>query len=137
MKNFFEFFFAWNVLNHKEIPKNSRNSTFFSKLKFPPVFEKHLKNFQDQKPMVYAINFSKSQRGKIQTPVHSVYWKGWKKNDHSVNRSVYWTNDIHYSQVSAEKTHHHKKSYSAQLLTAAERCKKGLNTLLHFMWFYF
>ena len=50
--------------------------------------------------MVYAINFSKSQRGKIQTPVHSVYWKGWKKNDHSVNRSVYWTNDIHYWCVS-------------------------------------
>ena len=94
-KNFEKHFFAWNVLKHKVKPKNSRNSTFFSKLKFPPVFEKHLENFQDQKPMVYAINFSKSQRGKIQTPVHSVYWKGWKKNDHSVNRSVYWTNDIH------------------------------------------
>ena len=95
VRKFFDFF-AWNVLKRKVKPKNSRNSTFFSKLKFPPVFEKHLENFQDQKPMVYAINFSKSKRGKIQTPVHSVYWKGWKKNDHSVNRSVYWTNDIHY-----------------------------------------
>ena len=74
LKNFEKFFFAGNVLKHKVKPKNSRNSTFFfSKLKFPPVFEKHLKNVQDQKPMVYAINFSKSQRGKIQTPVHSVY----------------------------------------------------------------
>ena len=48
LKNFEKFFFAGNVLKHKVIPKNSRKSTFFSKLNFPPKFEKHLENFQDQ-----------------------------------------------------------------------------------------
>ena len=35
-------FFAWNPLKHKVKPKNSRNSTFFKKLKFPPYFWKTL-----------------------------------------------------------------------------------------------
>ena len=38
-------FFAWNVLKHKVKPKNSRNSTFFKKLKFPPYFWKTLVKF--------------------------------------------------------------------------------------------
>ena len=65
VRKIFEFFFAWNVLKRKVKPKNSRNSTFFSKLKFPPCFWKTLVIFSCC--LVYAINFSKSQRGKIQT----------------------------------------------------------------------
>jgi len=38
LKNFEKFFFAGNVLKHKVKPKNSRNSTFLKKLKFPPYF---------------------------------------------------------------------------------------------------
>jgi len=40
VKKILKFFFARNVLKRKEKPKNSRNSTFFSKLSFPPIFEK-------------------------------------------------------------------------------------------------
>ena len=32
---------------------------------------------------------------------------------------------VQCSQGSVEQTHDHEKSYSAQLLTAAERCKNG------------
>ena len=42
-------FFAWNVLKHKVKPKNSRNSTFFKKLKFPPYFWKTLVKFSSPK----------------------------------------------------------------------------------------
>ena len=68
-KKFKIFFFAWNVLKHKVKTKNSRNSTFFSKFQFPPVFEKHLEIFRTKNlsRLVYAINFYESQRGKIQT----------------------------------------------------------------------
>ena len=41
LKNFEKFFFAGNVLKHKVKPKNSRNSTFFKKLKFSPLFLKN------------------------------------------------------------------------------------------------
>ncbi len=57
-------FFAWNVLKHKVKPKNSRKSTFFQKLKFPPYFWKTLVKFSSPK---VCCNFSKSQGGKIQT----------------------------------------------------------------------
>ena len=40
-KKFQKIFFAWNILKHKVKPRNSRNSTFFSKLKFPPCFAKN------------------------------------------------------------------------------------------------
>ena len=40
-ENFENFFFAWNVLKHKVKPKNSRNSTFFSKTKISPLFLKN------------------------------------------------------------------------------------------------
>ena len=40
-KNFEKFFFAWNVLKHKVKPKNSSNSTFFSKTKISPLFLKN------------------------------------------------------------------------------------------------
>ena len=48
-KNFENFFFAWNVLKHKVKPKNSRNSTFFKKLKFPPYCWKTLVKFSSPK----------------------------------------------------------------------------------------
>ena len=44
-ENVWKIFFAWNVLKHKVKPKNSRNSTFFKKLKFPPHFWKTLVKF--------------------------------------------------------------------------------------------
>ena len=47
-KKFWNFFLAWNVLKRKEKPKNSRNSTFFSKIKFPPVLENTCKIFKSK-----------------------------------------------------------------------------------------
>ena len=61
LKNF-EIFFAWNVLKHKVKPKNSRNSTFFKKLKFPPYFWKNTcKIFKSKMFTLVCCNFSKSQ----------------------------------------------------------------------------
>ena len=48
-ENFEKIFFAWNVLKHKVKPKNSRNSTFFKKLKFPRYFWKTLVKFSSPK----------------------------------------------------------------------------------------
>ena len=65
-KNFEKFFFAWNVLKHKVKPKNSRNSTFFKELKFPPYFWKTLVKFSSPKcSLRYAVIFpqGKSQGG--------------------------------------------------------------------------
>ena len=63
-KKFEIFFFAWNVLKHKVKPKNSRNSTFFQKLKFSPLFLKNTcKIFKSKMFTLVCCNFFKSQGG--------------------------------------------------------------------------
>ena len=58
LKNFEKNFFAWNVLKHKVKPKNSRNSTFFKNLKFPPYFWKTLVKISSPKcSLWYAVIF--------------------------------------------------------------------------------
>ena len=65
-KNFEKFFFAWNVLKHKVKPKNSRNSTFFKELKFPPYFWKTLVKFSSPKcSLWYAVIFLSPREGKF------------------------------------------------------------------------
>ena len=65
-KNFEKIFFAWNVLKHKVKPKNSRNSTFFQKLKFPPYFWKTLVKFSSPKcSLWYAVIFLSPREGKF------------------------------------------------------------------------
>ena len=60
-------FFAWNVLKHKVKPKNSRNSTFFQKLKFSPLFLKNTCKFSSPKcSLWYVAIFPK---GKSQGPL--------------------------------------------------------------------
>ena len=59
-------FFAWNVLKHKVKPKNSRKSTFFQKLKFPPYFWKTLVKFSSPKcSLWYAVIFLSPREGKF------------------------------------------------------------------------
>ena len=58
--------FAWNVLKHKVKPKNSRNSTFFKKLKFPPYFWKTLVKFSSPKcSLWYAVIFISPREGAL------------------------------------------------------------------------
>jgi len=65
-EKFWNFFFAWNVLKHKVKPKNSRNSTFFQKLKFPPYFWKTLVKFSSPKcSLWYAVIFLSPREGKF------------------------------------------------------------------------
>ena len=61
LKNFEKNFFAWNVLKHKVKPKNSRNSTFFSKKpKISPLFLKNTcKIFKSKEG---ALTFSHGNR---------------------------------------------------------------------------
>ena len=66
LKNFEKILFAWNVLKHKVKPKNSRNSTFFKKLKFPPYFWKTLVKFSSPKcSLWYAVIFLSPREGKF------------------------------------------------------------------------
>ena len=61
-----KFFFAWNVLKHKVKPKNSRNSTFFKKLKFPPYFWKTLVKISSPKCSPwYTVIFLSPREGKF------------------------------------------------------------------------
>ena len=68
---------------NKVKPKNSRNSTFFEKLKFPPYFCKTLSIFKISKSKMFTLvchNFSReSQGGKIQTRILHIGWPyiGW------------------------------------------------------------
>ena len=64
-KNFEKKFFAWNVLKHKVKPKNSRNSTFFQKLKCPPYFWKTLVKISSPKSLWYAVIFLSPREGKF------------------------------------------------------------------------
>ena len=66
LKNFEKFFFAGNVLKHKVKPKNSRNSTFFQKLKFPPYFWKTLVKISSPKCSPwYTVIFLSPREGKF------------------------------------------------------------------------
>ena len=65
-ENFWKKFFAWNVLKHKVKPKNSRNSAFFKKLKFPPYFWKTLVKISSPKCSPwYTVIFLSPREGKF------------------------------------------------------------------------
>ena len=83
LKNFEKKFFAWNVLKHKVKPKNSRNSTFLKKLKFPPYFWKTLVKFSSPKcSLWYAVIFL-SPREKLRDLVinFSISLKNFEKKN--------------------------------------------------------
>ena len=86
-KNFEKFFFAWNVLKHKVKPKNSRNSTFFKKLKFPPYFWKTLVKFSSPKcSLWYAVIFLSPREGKFKPKNNQLF--SWLKKEGKTEASA-------------------------------------------------
>ena len=86
-KNFEKFFFAWNVLKHKVKPKNSRNSTFFKKLKFPPYFWKTLVKFSSPKcSLWYAVIFLSPREGKFKQKNNQLF--SWLKKEGKTEASA-------------------------------------------------
>ena len=80
-------FFAWNVLKHKVKPKNSRNSTFFQKLKFPPYFWKTLVKFSSPKcSLWYAVIFLSPREGKFKQKNNQLF--SWLKKEGKTEASA-------------------------------------------------
>ena len=81
-------FFAWNVLKHKVKPKNSRNSTFFQKLKFPPYFWKTLVKFSSPKcSLWYAVIFLSPREGKFKQKNNQSF--SWLKKEGKTEASAW------------------------------------------------
>ena len=87
LKNFEKIFFAGNVLKHKVKPKNSRNSTFFKKLKFPPYFWKTLVKFSSPKcSLWYAVIFLSPREGKFKQKNNQLF--SWLKKEGKTEASA-------------------------------------------------
>ena len=81
-------FFAWNVLKHKVKPKNSRNSTIFQKLKFPPYFWKTLVKFSSPKcSLWYAVIFLSPREGKFKQKNNQSF--SWLKKEGKTEASAW------------------------------------------------
>ena len=85
-------FFAWNVLKHKVKPKNSRKSTFFQKLKFPPYFWKTLVKFSSPKcSLWYAVIFLSPREGKFKQKNNQLFsWLKERRKDRGFSLSDDW-----------------------------------------------